>query len=80
MTSGVVEFDIAKAGNYRIVVHASAQGRLLIVPWPGQEVRSFAPWIALGAVGLIAIVIGVILIVRARLRRRALPIWRVPNG
>ena len=42
--------------------------------------RSFAPWIALGAVGLIAIVIGVILIVRARLRRRALPIWRVPNG
>lgn len=77
---GIVEFDIAKAGSYRIVVRASAPGRLLIDPSPGQEVRSFAPWIALGAFGLMAILIGVILIFRARLRRRALPIWPVPNG
>jgi hypothetical protein len=74
---GIVEFHIGKSGSYRIVVRASAPGHLLIDPSPGQEVHAFAGWIALGATGLIAIVIGMVLIVRARWRRRLPATWRI---
>ncbi|MGA3354443.1 MAG: hypothetical protein ABSD85_14860 [Acidimicrobiales bacterium] len=77
---GIVEFHIGKWGTYRIVVRASAPGHLLIDPNPRQEVRAFAGWIALGAAGLIAIVIGVGLIVRARWRRRLPATWRIANS
>ena len=77
---GIVEFHIGESGNYRIVVRASAPGQLLIDPSPGQEVHAFAGWIARGATGLIAIVIGVGLIVRARWRRRLPATWRIANS
>jgi hypothetical protein len=77
---GIVEFDIGESGNYRIVVRASAPGQLLIDPSPGQEVHAFAGWIALGATGLMAIVIAVVLIVRARWRRRLPATWRIANS
>ncbi len=67
---GVVEFHVARAGSYRIVVRPSAPGHLVIDPSPGQEVHAFAGWIALGGAGLIGIVTGVVSIARTRRRRR----------
>jgi len=67
---GVVEFQVAQAGIYRIDVSPGHSDTIAVNPSPGQEVHAFAGWIALGAVILIVILGSFVCLLGARRARR----------
>ena len=76
---GVVEFFVPSAGHYQIMVGlAAVPSDVVIDPSPGQEFHAFTGWIALGAGGLLLVLLGIASIVGALVHRQRLRQLRVP--
>lgn len=67
---GVVSFDVPEPGDHRIVVDAPGSTRVLVAPGLGQTFLAALPGLAVAALGLVAGVTGLVLLILAWNRRR----------
>lgn len=68
---GVVSFEVPESGRYRVTIDAPGRTAVFVAPGIGQTLLKALPGIALGGVGAIAMVAGVVLLLIAWTRRRS---------